>query len=210
MQPRGVGPPDPRADPQFVWLVGSRAVGLAILAYLAWRVWARGYTAEDYLAGKWPGGFVLGILSGADLVFHEAGHWIFAVLGEFIAILGGSLNQVLIPAICTGAFLRQRKYASAAVPLFWTGESMTAVALYASDARDRLLPLLGGDTAGHDWGNILTRLGLLHRAGVVGGVIFAMGMTLVLAAVALMVAEVVRVWQNPGPVLESVHGPGRD
>jgi hypothetical protein len=110
---------------------------------------------------------------------------------------------VLIPTICTGAFLWQQKYASAAVTLFWTGESTTHVALYASDAPDRLLPLLGGDTAGHDWGNMLTRLGLLDRAGAVSGFIFAIGVIFVLAALTLMAIEVVRTWRDPERALKS-------
>jgi len=44
-------------------------------------------------------------LDRVDLVFHEAGHVIFGFFGEFIGLLGGSLMQVLIPAIVTGYFI---------------------------------------------------------------------------------------------------------
>ena len=44
-------------------------------------------------------------LDRVDLVFHEAGHLIFGFFGEFIGVLGGSLMQVLIPAIVTGYFI---------------------------------------------------------------------------------------------------------
>ena len=58
---------------------------------------------------------------------------IFGFFGEFIAVVGGSLMQVLIPVIATVAFLRTRQWASAAVTLFWTGQSVTDVAIYAAD-----------------------------------------------------------------------------
>ena len=41
-----------------------------------------------------------------DLVFHEAGHMIFAPFGRFMTVLGGSLLQCLIPVIAAIAFVR--------------------------------------------------------------------------------------------------------
>jgi hypothetical protein len=32
-----------------------------------------------------------------NLPFHEAGHLIFSVLGDFLRVLGGTLGQLLIP-----------------------------------------------------------------------------------------------------------------
>ena len=46
--------------------------------------------------------FVLFMVHNVNLVFHEAGHWIFGVFGnDTLSILGGSLNQVLIPLVVT-------------------------------------------------------------------------------------------------------------
>jgi len=67
---------------------------------------------------------------------------IFGFFGEFIAVLGGSLNQVLMPLIATIAFLRTRQPASATVTLWWTGQSLADVAIYAADGRAKALPLL--------------------------------------------------------------------
>lgn len=47
------------------------------------------------------------LLDNVNLVFHEAGHVIFALGGEFIGILGGSLMQVLIPVVCGVALLQR-------------------------------------------------------------------------------------------------------
>ena len=94
---------------------------------------AQGLTFRD--------GGISGFIHGIDLVFHEAGHVIFGFFGEFIAVLGGSLNQVLMPLIATIAFLRTRQPASATVTLWWTGQSLTDVAIYAADGRAKALPL---------------------------------------------------------------------
>jgi len=41
-----------------------------------------------------------------NLVFHEAGHIVFRLFGQFISSLGGSLGQLIMPAICFYTFLR--------------------------------------------------------------------------------------------------------
>ena len=50
-----------------------------------------------------------------NLVFHEAGHLLFAMFGRFMSVLGGSLTQILIPVIALVAFLRQNQTFGAAV-----------------------------------------------------------------------------------------------
>ena len=85
------------------------------------------------------------ILSRVNLVFHEAGHVVFLPLGRFMTILGGSLLQVLVPLICTLAFLtRHLDTFAASVTLWWTGQSLIELAPYINDARAQELMLLGG------------------------------------------------------------------
>ena len=53
--------------------------------------------------------------------------------------------------------------------LAWAAESLNNVSVYIYDATRMVLPLLGddGSGAGHDWHNILARLGLLeHTDGI--------------------------------------------
>lgn len=101
-----------------------------------------------------------------NLVFHEAGHIIFAPFGNFMMTLGGSLFQVLIPLICAGTFLFQQEDAfGASVCLWWAGESLLDLSPYIDDARSLQLMLLGGPAGaveGHDWEAILMALGWLH------------------------------------------------
>jgi len=144
------------------------------------------------------GGGISGFIHGIDLVFHEAGHVIFGFFGEFIAVLGGSLNQVLMPLIATIAFLRTRQPASATVTLWWTGQSLTDVAIYAADGRAKALPLLAEGLI-HDWGYILGRLGLRQSAETVGRAIFALGALTMLAALALLALDLLRCWNASSP-----------
>ena len=76
----------------------GRGIGLVILSFLGWQVLARGITAS-------APGIVLGILDGANLIFHEAGHILFLFFGESLQALGGSLIQVAIPALCSACLL---------------------------------------------------------------------------------------------------------
>jgi hypothetical protein len=175
--------------------LGGRAAGLAVMVYLAWCIVGRGLAFE-----RWPGSGVLGIVGGANFFFHEAGHLVFMFFGEFLTVLGGSLSQVLIPLVCTVQFVRQRHFGAAAATLFWTGESLTGVALYAADARVRRLPLHGdvdGSGGNHDWAYLLSRTGLLERADLIGGILFALALALVVAALAMLALECLRLWQRP-------------
>lgn len=103
-------------------------------------------------------------IHGADLIFHEAWHVLFMPFWEFMSILWGSLFQCALPAILVGVFLKQEEVSvlGAQFALWWTGQNMTDVALYISDASSRSLPLIGGmSEEAHDWGNLLTMLDLL-------------------------------------------------
>jgi hypothetical protein len=160
-----------------------RAAGLVVLLGLGLMIVARGLTPAS--------GGVLAFVHLIDLVFHEAGHVIFGGFGRFVGILGGSLNQVLIPAVCAGYFLRQRRTAAAAVALFWTGESITDVAIYVADGRDMALPLLAEGLI-HDWNWILSELSLRNHAAPLGRVVFALGLCVLAGAGALLAADLRR------------------
>lgn len=168
--------------------VASRGLGLLLLLILTWKVLAQGLSLPD--AG------VLAFIHGIDLVFHEAGHVIFGFCGEFLAVLGGSVTQVLMPVIATVAFLRTRQWSSAAVTLFWTGQALTDVAIYAADGRANALPLLAEGLI-HDWNYILGRLGLLRSAESIGRAIFVLGAFTMLVALLLLALDTLRCWNAP-------------
>jgi hypothetical protein len=104
-----------------------------------------------------------------NLPFHEAGHIIFRPLGRFMASLGGSLGQLLMPLICLAVFLIKTKDTFAAsFSLWWFGENFMDLAPYINDARSQTLPLLGGNTGRtspygfHDWEFLLNKTGLIR------------------------------------------------
>jgi hypothetical protein len=115
-----------------------------------------------------------------NLVFHEAGHVLFASFGQFMRVLGGSLLQFALPLGLAVAFLKQQNPFGAVVCSWWAGENLIDVAPYIADARALQLVLLGGKTGaevqGHDWEYILATLGWMrfdrtlgmwtHRAGL--------------------------------------------
>lgn len=129
-------------------------------------------------------------MHNVDLIFHEAGHLIFAPLGRFMSILGGSLMQVLMPLICMGTLLiKHQNSFGGAVALWWVGQSLLDLAPYIYDARPRVLMLLGGGNGRelqtmdggtpHDWYNILSELGWLAKDQALAYGTWAVGAALV-------------------------------
>lgn len=121
-------------------------------------------------------------IDNANLLIHEAGHWIFWPFGDFMHILGGSLNQVLVPLLFVGYFYFEKEYYSAAITLFWVGQNLINVSVYAGDAVKMQLPLLGGDNVIHDWNWLLFDLGQLHHTAVIAGTIRTLGIVVLIIA----------------------------
>ena len=130
-------------------------------------------------------------LDNVDLPIHETGHLIFRLLGEFMGIAGGSLFQVIFPAVFVGYFLWQRSFYSAGIVLFWVGQSILNVWVYASDAVVMQLVLTSGFTGSegsfHDWNYLLTATGLIGSTKTVAGIIRFLGTSTILIASVLSV-----------------------
>jgi hypothetical protein len=122
------------------------------------------------------------LIDGVNLVIHEAGHLIFSPFGEFIMIAGGSLFQVIMPALFVGYFWYHSKYYSAALVLFWVGESILNVSVYAGDSLALQLPLLGGQDSIHDWNYMLGVMNLLSATAKIAGGIRLLGTILIALA----------------------------
>jgi len=121
-----------------------------------------------------------------DLPIHETGHLLFRPFGEFMMIAGGSLFQIVMPAVFVGYFIWHEKYYSAAIVLFWVGQSILNVFVYANDAQVMQLVLLGGLTGSegsfHDWNYLLTETGLLKSTKTVANLIRLLGTLTIIAA----------------------------
>lgn len=141
------------------------------------------WIALDPMAGSF--------LDMVDLPVHEAGHLLFRIFGEFMMIAGGSLFQVIVPAIFVGYFVWHFKYYSAAIVLFWLGQSIINVYIYAADAQVMQLVLISGLTGSegsfHDWNYMLSSLGLLGSTKTVAGIIRVIGSVTIITAVVLSI-----------------------
>jgi hypothetical protein len=121
------------------------------------------------------------------ILFHEAGHVIFTPFGEVVRVAGGTLGQLLMPVICAVALHRRGDNFGAAVGLVWMGMSAMDAAVYAYDAADPVLPLIGGGTGSdsfHDFIFLFDRYGQLGHARGWAMAIKALGAITAYAALA--------------------------
>jgi hypothetical protein len=101
------------------------------------------------------------------ILFHEAGHVLFAPFGEVLRVAGGTLAQLMIPLACAAAMHRRGDNFGAAICAMWASMSLMDASVYAYDAYDPVLPLIGGGTgadAFHDFVFLFDRFGQLPHA----------------------------------------------
>jgi hypothetical protein len=153
-----------------------------LVIYLCFFFWGWSFILSDLKSPELNASFMHNI----NLVFHEAGHVIFRLFGNFIAILGGSLLQLIVPLIVILAFIfKHRDNFAASTGLWWLAQSMMDLVPYINDARAQEMWLLGGvrgkDIPGiHDWNIILSRLGLLDFDHAVASVVMIVAIGLML------------------------------
>ena len=132
------------------------------------RLWVRALTIAGlfvfYLQWLKKGNY-FSLLDLVNLAFHEAGHVFLGFFPRFIMMLGGTLFQLLIPAVCLVHLMRRGANLGWQLCLFWIGENLLNISIYAADAIKQELPLVGGGV--HDWTYLLTETHLIaHPAGV--------------------------------------------
>ena len=120
-------------------------------------------------------------LDSLDLAIHETGHLVFAFDGEMLAVLGGTLFQLIVPAVFVVALWRAGDRHGATVPLWWVGQNCWNISVYVRDARAQELPLVGGGE--HDWAILLGEWGMLSRDGALADAVHLVGVVLYLVAI---------------------------
>lgn len=171
-----------------LWHVPERVdaprLWLRVALFAAFTVWGLRLIALDHRDGEMGSSF----LHGPLLVFHEAGHVIFRLLGEWMGVLGGTLGQLLVPAVlCVALLVRNRDPFGAAIGLWFVGVSLLDVAPYMFDALHPQLILLTGTTGEegpHDWIYLFSSLGWLPKAQAIGTATHRLGALIVLLALA--------------------------
>lgn len=159
--------------------VGARGLLLAFVA-----VWSFSFLFASIQSNDVGGSF----MHLVNLPFHEAGHIIFSPFGRFLQVAGGTLGQLLMPAVCMAVLLlRTRDPFGAGMAQWWLAESFMDIAPYINDARALNLILLGGVTGRdvadyHDWEYLLRSLGLLRMDHTLAWLSQGLGIVLMLAA----------------------------
>ena len=178
------------ASPDRVSPLAFNARCAAWCGFTLWGIWFAVHGIDWEIIG---GSFLHQVI----LPFHEFGHILFLPFGRFMAILGGSLFQVMLPLGLGAAFLfRQRDTFGASVMLWWTGQSLVDLSPYVADAVERSLPLVGGaGEQAHDWGNLLTMMDLLAQTRTLAHLCFGAGLLLMLAGLAWGAALLRRQYQ---------------
>lgn len=169
---------EPRTDRIVFW--GRVAL------WCAFALWGLYFIRLDFRTAEIMHSF----LHRIDLVFHEAGHVLFMPFGHFMMVLGGTLGQLLMPAVVTVVLVwKNRDNFGGALGVWWLGQSLMDCAPYIADARSLQLPLVGGGTGAdrpgvHDWENILLDLNLIHRDQQIAALADRLGSLILLAGLA--------------------------
>lgn len=164
-----------RIDPVTFW------TRLALFA--GFTVWGVMLIMQDYRTGEMGTSFIHRPL----LIFHEAGHAVFRLFGEWVMVLGGTLGQLIMPAILGGALLiKNRDPFGASIGLWLVGVSLLDIAPYMYDALHPQLILLSGMTGeegGHDWIYLFSSMGILQKSQFIGGLVHKLGALTVILAI---------------------------
>lgn len=105
-----------------------------------------------------------GLFGGITFGSHEFGHLFFAPFGDFMAVAGGSLMQLLVPLAAMVLLWRHGDFFGVVVGGTWLASSLVDLAVYVGDARAYDLDLVGfGENAVHDWAWLLGRAGALQH-----------------------------------------------
>ena len=145
-----------------------------LLLTLALALWGWSIQRSPYARG-WA-------VQNVNLAIHETGHLVFAPFGEFMAVAGGSLFQLLVPLVFAGYFLRRRDAHAASVALWWEATNWWYVGVYIDDAQKLELPLVGGGE--HDWVYLLSEFGKVHASEQIAARVHAVGTLVLVVATA--------------------------
>lgn len=111
-------------------------------------------------------------LDNVHLPIHEGGHLLFHWFGATLELWGGTILQLLVPALLVAAFAARGDLPGTTFCAMGFFHSLTGVASYMIDALRRELPLVTvgapGDEAEHDWVHIFSDLGVLRHAIQIG------------------------------------------
>jgi len=125
-----------------------------------------------------------------NLMIHEAGHPLFSFFGNTLMLLGGTLFELIVPAVCAIYFFFQRQPYGVAFSSFWFFENFLYIGTYMADARMDSLPLVGSETS--DWLLLFSRWNVLPYDQTIGHSFRFLGWLGMLATIAWLVYRTYR------------------
>ena len=142
------------------WAAGKSWFPRAVI--MAWIAWTAAQVIRD------AEGFTT-ILGGVNFGIHEFGHIAFGAFPTFLAVLGGSLMQLLVPlGAGVALFITQRDWFALSFCGAWLAMALGDVAHYIADSRALQMDLVSlgeddgsSDFTGHDWNYLLGKMGHL-------------------------------------------------
>lgn len=152
-------------------------VALPIL--LALTLWASLFGMDNIL------GLPHFAMDQSGLLIHEAGHFYLSWAGTFLHFFGGTLFELGVPAALAIWFFKMGLLRWTSIFIAWLSVGFFGVALYAGDAQDRVLTLIGGTREDHDWYNMLTMLGWLDATSLISDVFWSCGLVAGLGSILL-------------------------
>lgn len=175
-----------------------RVLGTALLAYVAWCAVGHLRDAEA--------GSLLGLV---DYGVHEFGHLFFGPFGEWIGVAGGSIMQLLIPALVAVLFWKQRERLGVAVCGGWLAVALARMSWYMADARELELDLVSfsPDASGHDWNYLFKSLGIIGYDTRIAAFVRQLGWLLLFVSIGW---GLWLLWSRPREAIASEAPQGRD
>ena len=147
--------------PEIHWKPVSR---LAFILWMSFYGLLLIYLAAHYSELTW--------LDNVHLPIHEGGHLLFGWFGTTLGVWGGTILQLLVPALLVATFAFRADLLGTTFCAVGFFHSLSGVATYMIDALRRELPLVTvgapADEAEHDWVHIFGDLGVLRHAIQIG------------------------------------------
>lgn len=95
--------------------------------------------------------------------------------------------QIILPLLFVYYFVSHRKIFGTQISLVWLGQNLMNISVYVTDAKERSLPLLGGNKVYHDWHFLLGRTGLLEYDNEIGLGFYLIGILIYMAALLMSI-----------------------
>jgi len=138
-----------------------------------------------FLGSEWV------FIDGVNLLLHEAGHFLWGWGNVAQQALGGTIGQLMWPAMfaCYFYWYQNERFATFAC-VWWFGQNFMSISNYMTDAVPRRLPLIGSEQ--HDWEFLFKRWDVYDKSIEIARVFHIIGATIMIGSLAWLVWRTVR------------------